>query len=123
MREPAPEAREERREEVDADGRARADGQAAALEPLELGHRALGLVGEREDPPGVAGEQVAGGRQADPLRQPVDERRAHGLLEEFQLPGDGRLGDAQAHAGPGDAALARDGVEDAEVVQVHDMTL
>ncbi len=76
-------------------------------------------VGQRQDLLGVGQQRLAGRRELQPPRQPLDQRRADLRLQRRDLLRDGRLRQIQRLGRAREVAQPRDGREDAQFGDVH----
>ena len=110
----------EQRREVEAAGRAhRPDHHAAGAQPGQLGQLLPRRVDLGERAARALGQQLAGGRQRDVPRRPVDEREPDLVLEPLDLLRERRLGDVEPRRGAREVALVVERDEVAQLPQLH----
>ena len=113
-------ARQHRRQAGRRGALERADAQRAARRAAA--QRRLGLGRKPQQALGIGEEQLAlGGERQAPLVA-VKQRRAEALLELLDARGDVRLHAVQPRGSLGDAAGLRDGLEDVQRGEVHDLS-
>ena len=92
-----------------------ADAQLAGLAAFGPARRHGGLLGQRQDAPGVVEEQSARLRQAHPALAALEQLRAQLRLQRLDLLAQRRLADVQALGGAGEVQFLGDGDEIAQV--------
>ena len=112
LREPLLEAHEQPWQVVFRDGHARAEHQRAGHVVGQLPERAVHLLVQREDAPGVLLHPASGCGQLDPVVLAVEQPRVEVFLELADLEGHGGLRHVQPLAGTGEALELGDGVKD-----------
>src|SRR5207249_8720132 len=108
---------ERRGEQVDADRGARADAQRAALDAPHLLDRNRRLVEDVEHPARVAVEHGPGLSELHALAEPVEERKAEGLLQLFHLVRDRWLAQLESPRGEAEARQIGHGFECPQLAQ------
>ena len=97
---------------------------AAGGQPHVGGQLRAGGVDPPDDLGGAVGQQLPGRGEPDPAADPLQQLRAGLGLEPGEVVGDRRLGVVQLLRRRGDRSMARDGVDDAQPVDVqHASTL
>src|SRR5436309_2438680 len=100
-------------------GEVAAHGELPAHASLELLDRLLGLTREREDPSGVAEQELAGWRRRRAAAHTVEQRQADFLFQRADVLGNGGLGQEQRFGGAGEASELSDLGEDFEAAKIH----
>ena len=114
---------EQRREHVEAH-RHPADQPQRPRQLLLRVEDALGGVADvREDAMAQLEQRLADRRDLDAPAEPDEQRLLELLLEQQDLPADGRLGDVQARAGRGEGPAFGDRAQDFELSQIHKYVL
>ena len=121
---PARQRRHRRRHER-SDRRGEAgEAHAAGGQPHVGGELRAGGIDAADDLGGAVGQQLPGRGEPDPAADPLQQLRAGLGLEPGEVVGDRRLGVVQLLRRRGDRSVARDGVDDAQPVDVqHASTL
>ncbi len=109
---------DERQQTGDA-GLVCANQHAALAHVAKLGDGVRGLVGQPKEARGVVEQELAGVGQRAVAGRPVDEPLAARVLEPADGLAHGGLGPPQLAGGAREAALGRDGDEDAEILECH----
>ena len=114
-----PEAGQDPRQDVGADGRGRAERELAALASRELAEKPAAGGGGAERPLGVGQERPAGVREPHSASGTDEEARAELLLEPLQPRRQRRLGDEERLGRAADAAPLGDLDECLQLLQSH----
>ncbi len=84
------------------------DQDAAATQVAQVLDRALGFLGQPQQPLGVVAKEPAGFGQGGVLGGAVEQPLPDAFLEPADRLADGRLGPVQLHGRPGEAPFGRD---------------
>jgi hypothetical protein len=117
------EARQGVGQQAVAQGRRRPEAHPATAQARHLVHRALGALDVDQDALRVREQGLAGTRQLDRATVADEQRRAEGVLQDADLLGQRRLGDAGQLGGAGEVAGSGHRDEIAQLLDLHDPIL